>query len=194
MHNYVIYLLLNHRPKFNIISQNCSPWCTLPKFHKLFHSTDQSFSGKRPRALGPLVWRLGFFPKLGRNAPKFPENTKKSLYTLWSLIWVFTVCQCTHLLVSRPYILPGNGYVIRIYHECEGGIENPSQLGITLWHHECWQKVISRDMFFYPNLTPIMDSFSCSPLNTAFFICLKKASRNSWIHLDATWHDDITLT
>ena len=43
--------LLNHWPKFIIISQNCSSWCTLPKFHKWFHSTDQSFSGEQPRAL-----------------------------------------------------------------------------------------------------------------------------------------------
>ena len=47
------HLLLNHWPKFNIISRNCSAWCTLPKFHKWFHSTDHSFSGERPRAQGP---------------------------------------------------------------------------------------------------------------------------------------------
>ena len=44
--------LLNHWPKFKIISQNCSSWCTLPKFHKWFHFTDQSFSGEQPRAQG----------------------------------------------------------------------------------------------------------------------------------------------
>ena len=30
--------------------------------------------------------------------------------------------------------------------------------------------VIPRDRFFYPSFTQIMDSFSCSPLNTAFYI------------------------
>ena len=45
------HLLLNHWPKFNINSQNCFSWRTLPKFHKWFHSTDQSFSVERPRAL-----------------------------------------------------------------------------------------------------------------------------------------------
>ena len=37
--------------------------------------------------------------------------------------------------------------------------KNPS-LGITVWHHSA----IPRDGIFYPTLTRIMDSFSCSPL------------------------------
>ena len=46
------HLLLNHIPKFKIISQNYSSWCTLPKFLKWFHPTDQSSSGERPRTQG----------------------------------------------------------------------------------------------------------------------------------------------
>ena len=30
--------------------------------------------------------------------------------------------------------------------------------------------VIARDGFFYPTLTRIMDSFSCSPLHTSFYV------------------------
>ena len=55
---------------------------------------------------------------------------------------------------------------IRIFHECEGGIEK-SVAQITLWHHEACQVMTNGDHeggFFY--LTRIIDSFSCSPLNT----------------------------
>ena len=34
---------------------------------------------------------------------------------------------------------------------------------------EWWQTVIPLDGFFYPTLTRIIDSFSCSPLNTLFY-------------------------
>ena len=33
---------------------------------------------------------------------------------------------------------------------------------------QCCQSVITKDGFFYPNLTRIMDNFSCAPLNTLF--------------------------
>ena len=33
--------LMNHWPKFKLFSQYCFSWCTLPKFHKWFLSTDQ---------------------------------------------------------------------------------------------------------------------------------------------------------
>ena len=46
---------------------------------------------------------------------------------------------------------------IRTYHECEGGIEKSVSM-------------ITRDGFFYPILTQIMYSFSCSPLKTVFHI------------------------
>ena len=60
--------------------------------------------------------------------------------------------------------LCGKCNTISIYHECEGGIEK-SVPRITDWHHEAC-KVIRRNGFFYSILTRIMDSFSCSPLNT----------------------------
>ena len=34
--------------------------------------------------------------------------------------------------------------------------------------------VIPRDRFFYPTQTQIVESFSCSPLNTAFFVFEKR--------------------
>ena len=49
--------LLNRWPKFKIISQNCASWCTLPKFHKRFHCTVQSFSDERPRAQGSSCFK-----------------------------------------------------------------------------------------------------------------------------------------
>ena len=69
-----------------------------------------------------------------------------------------------------------------VHHECEGGIEKSiplnhylSTLGIsriTDWHYEACRvmTVIPRDGFFYPTLTRLMDSFSCSALNTSFYI------------------------
>ena len=51
----------------------------------------------------------------------------------------------------------------------EGGIEK-SVTRITVWHHEACRVMKdcdSEDVFFYPALTRIMDSFSCSSL---FFI------------------------
>ena len=57
--------------------------------------------------------------------------------------------------------------IIRIDHECEGGIEK-SVLRITDWHHKAIGD--TQDGFFYPTLTRITDSFSCSPLNTSFYI------------------------
>ena len=70
---------------------------------------------------------------------------------------------------------------IRIYHECEGQLEK-SVPSITDWHHEACRvmTVIARDGFFYPIFTRIMDSFSCSPLNTSFYIgkTLKRLPEN----------------
>ena len=56
--------------------------------------------------------------------------------------------------------------IIRIYHECEGRIEK-SVPTITLWHHKACRVLTNGDpegWIFYPTLTRIMDSFSCSPL------------------------------
>ena len=61
---------------------------------------------------------------------------------------------------------------IRIYHECEGGIEK-SVSKIINWHNEACQVMTIGDQggrIFYPILTRIMDSFSCSPLNTLFIL------------------------
>ena len=59
---------------------------------------------------------------------------------------------------------------IRIYHEFEGMKEKiGSPIGNTRLA-EWWQTVIAMGIFFYPILTRIMDYFSCSPLNTAFYI------------------------
>ena len=74
--------------------------------------------------------------------------------------------------------------IIRICCECKGGIENKlswgSLIGITRLA-EWWQMVTVRDGFFYPILTWIMDSFSCSKLNTSFLLEKhEKISRKSW--------------
>ena len=55
-------------------------------------------------------------------------------------------------------------------HECDGGIEKLVSR-ITDWHHEACRvmTVIPRDGFFYR----LMDSFSCSPFNTAFLYLIK---------------------
>ena len=63
------------------------------------------------------------------------------------------------------------GANIRIYHECEGRIEKYVPK-ITVWHHEAWRVMTNGDPpdgFFYPTLTRIMDSLSCSKL---FFFLL----------------------
>ena len=51
---------------------------------------------------------------------------------------------------------------IRIYHECEGGIEKFVSR-ITVWHHKAFPVMINSDLegriFFYPILTRIVDFF-----------------------------------
>ena len=83
--------------------------------------------------------------------------------------YFYAVCDCgisgrkhfsAHLSRKRM------GEPIKIYHECEGRIEKYVPR-IAVWHHEACRgmtTVIPRDRFFYPTLTRIMDSFSCSPL------------------------------
>ena len=56
--------------------------------------------------------------------------------------------------------------IIRIYHECEGRIEK-SVPRIAVWHHKACRVMTKGDhegRIFYPTLTRIMVSFSCSPL------------------------------
>ena len=60
---------------------------------------------------------------------------------------------------------------IRIHHECEGRIEK-SVTRIAVWHHEACRVMTNGDRegrIFYPILTRIMNSFSCSPLFVCFF-------------------------
>ena len=52
--------------------------------------------------------------------------------------------------------------IIRIHHECEGGIEK-SVSRIADWHHEACRVMTNGDH-------EGQISFSCSPLNTAFYI------------------------
>ena len=66
---------------------------------------------------------------------------------------------------------------VRIHHECEGWIENPSGR-ITVWHQEACRVMSNgdfpRDRFFYLTFTRIMDSFSCSLLFSCFKISFQK--------------------
>ena len=52
--------------------------------------------------------------------------------------------------------------IIRIYHECEGRIENSIQ-SIAVWHHEACRVMTNSNpegrIFLYPTLRRIMDSF-----------------------------------
>ena len=97
---------------------------------------------------------------------------------LGHFIWVFTVCQSMYLAISC--IQRVNSYIflymdtirIRIHGECDGGIEK-SVLRITDWHQAACRVMTNGDhegRIFHSILTQIMDSFSCSTLNTSFYI------------------------
>ena len=67
---------------------------------------------------------------------------------------------------------------IRIYQECEGGIEN-SVPRVTDRHQEAVQVNTNGNpegqmLLFHPHTIELMDSFSCSSFNTAFFIFKKR--------------------
>ena len=69
--------------------------------------------------------------------------------------------------------------IIRIYHECEGGIEKPVPK-ITYWHHEACRVMTNGDhkgWIFFPTLKRIMNSFSCLPRNSSFYIGKKTWKR-----------------
>ena len=89
--------------------------------------------------------------------------------------------------------------IIRIYYECEGGIEK-SILRIKDWHHGACRVMTNTDLEWRTFLShPHTNNgfFFCSPLNTSFYIGkTKKTSRKSWIHWDTTWwhHFNITMT
>ena len=59
--------------------------------------------------------------------------------------------------------------IVRIYHECEVGIEK-SVPRITILASLVMPIGNPRYGFFYHTLTRIIDSFSCSPLNMSFYI------------------------
>ena len=65
---------------------------------------------------------------------------------------------------------------IRIYHKCEGRIENSvPRIAVCITRHvEWWHTMIPRDEFFCPTLTRIMDFFL---LTTVLFMYFKKLSK-----------------
>ena len=68
---------------------------------------------------------------------------------------------------------------IRINHGCEDGIEK-SVSRITDWHLEACRVMTNGDrgeQFVYALLTRITDYFSCSQLNTSFYIGIKREKR-----------------
>ena len=88
------------------------------------------------------------------------------------------------------------GQNIRIYHECEGRIEK-SVWRIAVWHHEACRVMTSGDpegQIFYPTLTRIMDSFSCSPL--FFYLKISFQKSLNTLRCNFTWwrHLNITIT
>ena len=100
---------------------------------------------------------------------------------------------------------------IRIHHACEDEIwksvpRDHRLSSLEWWHHddkrwscgtdyfiaEWWQTVITRDGFFYPTLTQIMDSFSCSPLTAYFKLRFQKSLHYYmmtliWVNIDVPW-------
>ena len=88
------------------------------------------------------------------------------------------------------------GKIIRIYHECEVGIEK-SVPRITDWHHEACRVMTNgdpRDGFFYPTITRIMDSFSCSPLFFYLKISFQKSLNTLRYNFTRGRHFTITMT
>ena len=79
---------------------------------------------------------------------------------------------------------------VRNQYSCEGRIEkNPSRgspFAITRLA-EWWQTVIPRDGFFYPNLTRIMDSFSCSPLFLFIYYEISFQKSLNTLRCNFTW-------
>ena len=117
-------------------------------------------------------------------SPPIREDNLRALASGFShdLVNNFVPSTCT-VYQSRPCTLRASHYevfrgkvskggIIRIHHECEGVIEN-SVPRITDWHHEACRVMTNGDRegrIFYPILTRIMNSYSCSPLNISFYI------------------------
>ena len=102
------------------------------------------------------------------------------------------------LSISSTIII---GKSIRIYYECESGIEK-SILRITDWHHEACRVMTNVDpegrIFLY---LPQTNNGFFFLLTTKYPILhwnnLKQISRKSWIRWDATWwrkYSDVTDT
>ena len=73
------------------------------------------------------------------------------------------------VIMAYPLEFFNQGQNITIYHEYEGGIEK-SVPRITVWHHEVCRVMTNGDHEGRIFLTRIMDSLSCSPLDTAFYV------------------------
>ena len=117
----------------------------------------------------------------GKNIRTYPEcegGIEKSVPRI--TVWHHKACRVmtngdpegqfflTHRIRISDIFISGKN--IRIYHECLSGIEK-SVPRITVWHHEACRVMTNSShegWIFYPILTQIMDSFSCTPLNTAF--------------------------
>ena len=112
----------------------------------------------------PFTPPPSFFPHIGSSQSLYLSSPLPSFF-ISSLIHFPLLSVSFPLLSSHSPLI-----IIRIYHECEGRIEK-SVLRIAVWHHEGCRVMTSsdpQDGFFYPTLTRIMESFSCSSL--FFFI------------------------
>ena len=116
--------------------------------------------------------------------PKHVRQTQSPVFlAMANLFSHFNACQA---LFPTEMVGPQIG-IIRIYHECEGGIEK-SVPRITVWHQEACRvitTVIPRDGIFYPNLTQMKDYFSCSLLFYYFKISFKKSLNT--LRCNGTW-------
>ena len=81
--------------------------------------------------------------------------------------------------------------------QCEGEIEK-SIPRITDWHPEAWRVMTNRDhvqrRIFLSHLTRIIESFSCSPLNTSFYIGKTWKILLENPEYAEMWHGDVILT
>ena len=79
------------------------------------------------------------------------------------------------------------------------GWDRKSVPRITDWHLEACRVMTNGDregQFLYALLIRITDYFSCSPLNTSFYIgtTRKKTSWKPWKRSDATWWSSFNIT
>ena len=111
----------------------------------------------------------------------------------WNQFWFFNFLV---LKILIPY--PMDFEIIRIHHECQGGIEK-SVPRITKWHHEACRVMINCDHEgqIFLSHTHTNNGFFFL-LNTKYLILYwkntKKASRKSWIRWYATWRHYFNIT